>query len=998
MNASDTLVLLLQTGFVLLVVLAAGFLARKAPAFQSSLYRLCIIAVLALAIGSPWLNERPKPVVPIQWAPATATVTIAQPTAVKAPEPVAHAETPAPTDATVTTTSDLVNPFDWLAMIWMAGVALLSVHLGLGYQALARIRRSSRTITDPSTLELLKRTAMQAGTSTPLLLESSTVSNPFVAGIRHPAIYLPEDWHKEVDRETLQAVLRHEMAHITNGDLKWNLVHRVACIVLWPQLLLWLLRKPMSAASEQLCDRHVLGSGIPETRYAECLLSLRERLHARPCPSLGIGAVSSKSFLAKRVEAILDGKRSRAVVLPKGVSATLRVSALAIAAAAALIFARPTSSQEPYDNWVKAPYAGKVKLLAADGKPVTGASAWVVFTGDVPQITSKRLQVVGAEVTLPTEAPPKCVGTILVQAAGHGLSFARAWPAEEKMTSLTLSRPVSIKGQLLLPDGNPAAEIAMRLQLLVRVFRNPENAEFMSLETIPEISAGPATDSTGHFSIDGLPPSTTVAFDVADNRFSQLPFNARIDTGLHGASAPGPIRLLPAARLQGRVTRDGKPVAGFGVGAQGNNDRDRDNNTAGSAITDKDGRYTMQQMRPGVYNVIADLRGSLGKEVTAIAHEAVTVKAGETISGIDFELIPGVIVEGTVVDAAGKPVKETYIGIYGPAHPRSSAWVQGSTTDAHGYYTMRVPPGKQHIYVSDSRYEAPARDLEVTSGARVDFQVKPVVEEEEDDVAERLVTTARPEPEDMGPVPPVASFGPGKPFYGPFKLKNGAIARLAFLQNDADGPHTVWHPNGSKADPTDVARSLDLTGFTKSGANPRSVFLRVDIEGVERGSYSCAVEVPHRSQWSIWQSYGDMHGRGMDLASFRAPESLKVTDMRFGIAAGRPKLLLAAKVGQAPLFAKTRAPRKLEVPGDASVTVTLPKGLKGKEVTLEAYDRAGKMLELAGWQSPEEDASTGELKQSYSFRGATPDEVARVQLFTRDYEWVTFKGIHLYPK
>ncbi len=248
MNVSDTLVLLLQTGFVLLVVLAIGAFARRSPALQSTLYRLGIVAVLALVIGSPWLRERPRPVVPVEWTPsfATATVSTHEPAT-----PAAAIGIVAPTAVAPTP----IHPLDLLVGFWLTGVAVLTLYLGLGFFKLARMRRACREVTEPEVLAVLEETCRLAKRPIPALLEGEVVGNPFVAGICKPAIYLPVGWHQGLDREVLQAVLRHEVAHVANGDLKWNLVHRLACIALWPQLLLWLLRKPMNAASEQLCDR-----------------------------------------------------------------------------------------------------------------------------------------------------------------------------------------------------------------------------------------------------------------------------------------------------------------------------------------------------------------------------------------------------------------------------------------------------------------------------------------------------------------------------------------------------------------------------------------------------------------------------------------------------------------------------------------------------------------------------------------------------------------------
>jgi len=96
------------------------------------------------------------------------------------------------------------------------------------------------------------------------------------------------------------------------------------------------------------------------------------------------------------------------------------------------------------------------------------------------------------------------------------------------------------------------------------------------------------------------------------------------------------------------------------------------------------------------------------------------------LSGVDFELIPGTVIEGVVTSTGGKPMPRIWVGVYGPAHPQSSAWVQGTKTDAQGRYRFLVPPGKQMVYVSDGRYDAEQKHVTTGEGVtRVDLRVKP---------------------------------------------------------------------------------------------------------------------------------------------------------------------------------------------------------------------------------------------------------------------------------
>jgi beta-lactamase regulating signal transducer with metallopeptidase domain len=1010
MTVSTALVLLLQTSFVLISAFAFGYIFRARPALRVAIYRLSLLGVIALAIGSPWLNERPNPVVPVRWSTATTMVSVTQSPA-KPTSRSTHEETSTQERHVATAPSasvrEPIRPLDTLPWLWLAGVAILTVHLAIGWIGLLAVRRRCRPIDDPQVLATLNEIAREAHLSTPRLFEGAAVGIPFVAGAIRPSIFIPRAWAREVDAEVLQAVLRHEVAHIANGDLRWSLVHRIASIPLWPQALLWGLRRPMLAASEELCDGQVLASGIPKTRYAEYLLNLRDSFRARPCPSLGIGAVSSRSSLGKRVEAILNSHQFGPIRISRTLSILLSVAAVALATSATLLFARP-SAQVPADptvGWTAVkPYSGNIRIVSEDGKPVADARAWLLLQGGA-EPTSHGVQVLGSTAAVNAEnIPPETVGVLVVEAPGYGLGSASLWPAPRAVTEIVLPRAVSLQGRLLLSDGTPAAGVKVRTVLLLKKSRGPFGYQFVFTQSIPNLGIAATTSSDGTFQLDGLPPNVKVAYDVDDPRYAHLRMADRVDLTDESLTRANDVKLQLAAQISGVVTRDGKPIPNLLVRAQGNHQIDRDSpDAAGQALTDANGRYLIGNLPAATYNLAPDLLlGRLDRDVTALAKEAIAVKPGETKAGLDFELVSGAIIEGTVTDESGKPIAKTDVGIYGPAHPDSSAWVQCARTDKEGRFLAHVPPGKQRIYVMDSRYTQNMQTIEVADGTRttVNFKVAVAKENPFDVAMGTEETDATPPEQRPAPAGPVASFAPGKPFYGPVKLANGVTVTLAYVQNDLHAPHNLWKPDGSRADAADVQQSLNMTGFNHDDNDVRRIFLGVDIKGASRGDYDCLVQVPHQSNWNVYQSYGDADDRSMSLATFQAHETLRVTDMRFGVAAGPYKVHSSAKMGQAPLYARTGS-RRIDPPlggvGGTSIVFQMPKGLEGKDVKLAAYDKTGKALELVSYETEDTpDKVTHLPSRAFSFSGAMANEIDHVELRLREYCWTTFKGIHLY--
>jgi protocatechuate 3,4-dioxygenase beta subunit len=193
------------------------------------------------------------------------------------------------------------------------------------------------------------------------------------------------------------------------------------------------------------------------------------------------------------------------------------------------------------------------------------------------------------------------------------------------------------------------------------------------------------------------------------------------------------IPLTPGLTISGRAVYEstGKPAAGIRVGAQQRPRVDAPHALGGgSAVTDGEGRYTVKQLVPGRYNVALDLRGELNRSWTAVAHEDVILNQGDHLKGVDFALIPGAVIAGQVTgQETGVPIAGVLVGVYGPAHPRSTGWVQNTETAADGSYFLRVPAGKQHLYLQGkwpagfSSPEQRRHDIELEDGdtRRVDF-------------------------------------------------------------------------------------------------------------------------------------------------------------------------------------------------------------------------------------------------------------------------------------
>ncbi len=365
--AQSGLVLLLQSSFVLLLGLCLGAaLRRRGPLAQSTAYRATLCAVVCTVLFSIFFAPRPHPLVRVSLPQAPPQATFAP--VVTPPAPVSAADgTPAGKSPKITPTliapaanpprvapvAEIVTPAPLLAwtsrlylaaiVLWAAGVVWLLAGIVFGQWVLWRLHRRSVAVNYASALELRA---------------SAEVRSPFLAGFWRPVVYLPNTYATDFDAAELQAIVAHEAAHQERRDVAWTLAARLTCALLWPQPLLWLLVRRMELAAEEVCDVLALTQGCPARAYADCLLSLAERLTpSRAERRLGLGVVPFQSQVGQRIQQILSGS-PRPPRVSRLLRAVIVVTTLVAVVAGLLVIAvsRPSNTNRALADTAEQPH------------------------------------------------------------------------------------------------------------------------------------------------------------------------------------------------------------------------------------------------------------------------------------------------------------------------------------------------------------------------------------------------------------------------------------------------------------------------------------------------------------------------------------------------------------------------------------------------------------------------------------------------------------------
>ena len=180
----------------------------------------------------------------------------------------------------------------WLAIVWLAGVAVCLLRLALSYAKIARIVRNAQP-------------ARHLGER---VLLSDDVSIPIAAGVLRPAVVIPRPYAETLTAASLRSIILHERAHIRRFDILGNLVQRLIEALLFFNPWVYVIGRQMVKEREAACDDWAVGATRDADEYARCLLRLAESAGRHHAPLLTPSAMGSGRMVVGRIARLLDGR------------------------------------------------------------------------------------------------------------------------------------------------------------------------------------------------------------------------------------------------------------------------------------------------------------------------------------------------------------------------------------------------------------------------------------------------------------------------------------------------------------------------------------------------------------------------------------------------------------------------------------------------------------------------------------------------------------------
>jgi Ca-activated chloride channel family protein len=224
----------------------------------------------------------------------------------------------------------------WISIAWASLSGLMLLRL-LSSCLLLDTRKSGAVAAPDPLIKRVEASLTRCGsTRRAAILRSAKIGTPMLAGLRQPAILIPERLFAELTEEDLTLIGLHEAAHLARRD-DYALLATRAIEALLPihPVVRWIARQ-IGIECELACDEFVAESTGSPRRYAACVLRVVELCDGARTSWAAAGVAGSRSQLSKRVNRLLE--RSCGIDTPT--SKARLITAISVVAAIAYLTGR----------------------------------------------------------------------------------------------------------------------------------------------------------------------------------------------------------------------------------------------------------------------------------------------------------------------------------------------------------------------------------------------------------------------------------------------------------------------------------------------------------------------------------------------------------------------------------------------------------------------------------------------------------------------------------
>jgi bla regulator protein BlaR1 len=197
-----------------------------------------------------------------------------------------------------------------LRFLWIAGASLLAfrtIWSLVTTSLLVGRTKDFPLLSDTNAMRCSTETANRLRESRICILTSEDLVTPFCWQLQHPVIVLPESLRQFPDDE-LDAVLRHELAHLEAQHPLRLFLQRLVEIIFWFHPLVWITSQEASLQRELSSDRRANHSAVQASAFLRGMARLADFCVSRTSSlAAGLGfSGAGRSILQRRIDQLLS--------------------------------------------------------------------------------------------------------------------------------------------------------------------------------------------------------------------------------------------------------------------------------------------------------------------------------------------------------------------------------------------------------------------------------------------------------------------------------------------------------------------------------------------------------------------------------------------------------------------------------------------------------------------------------------------------------------------
>ena len=205
----------------------------------------------------------------------------------------------------------LKNALPQLVQYWSIGLAFFLLRFLWGFRQMQQYKHKGLRPVPEKWMERFLGYASEMGVThkTVQLFESLLVQTPMLIGHFKPLILLPAGAIAQAPPEYIEAVLRHELAHIRRNDFLLSILQNLVEVAFYFNPFVWWISGQIRKEREHCCDDLVLAYSCKPQTYARALLYFQQSTGGQT-PLQAATLLSKNSRLFLRIRRLLSQETS----------------------------------------------------------------------------------------------------------------------------------------------------------------------------------------------------------------------------------------------------------------------------------------------------------------------------------------------------------------------------------------------------------------------------------------------------------------------------------------------------------------------------------------------------------------------------------------------------------------------------------------------------------------------------------------------------------------